>query len=160
MARFRFLPGALLLGLAVAAQDWTLGGKVGVVQRGDKMVPNAAVSAECRLGDRLSWRTDLGAQFPDASDLGQATLQVPTNLLFHPLAKRGSFDPYLGPGANYSLDPDRRSLVGANVLVGFLVSPAKAQAFGLEWRWSWPDLVHSVRGQNSLALVGRWETQF
>ena len=150
----------MLLGVAAAAENWTLGGKVGLVQRGDKIVPTAAITADCRLNDRLTWRTDLGAQFADASDLGHATIQVPTNLLFHPLARRGPFDPYLGPGLNYSLNSDRHSQVGANTLVGFLVSPAKSQAFGLEWRWSWPDLVHSTQGQNSLALVGKWETRF
>ena len=154
------LRSALLLGVAAGAQNWTLGGKVGLVQRGDKFVPSVALTADCRLNDRLTWRTDFGAQFTDASDLGHATIHVPTNLLFHPLAGRGAFDPYLGPGLNYSLDPNRNSLVGANTLVGFMISPAKSQAFGLEWRWSWLDLVHSTSGQNSLALVGRWETQF
>lgn len=154
---------AIFLGLAVAAvaQDpWKLGGRVGVRQEGTRLVPTAAITAEYQLSDRLTWRTDLEAQFRDLANTGDFALQIPTHLLWHPLGTQSIFDPYAGPGASLGLDFGQKAICGLNGVGGFTIHPRQQQAFGIEWRWSWPDLIRSTNGRWDLALTGNWEVKF
>lgn len=132
---------------------------MGVRQNGNVLVPTAAITAECLLGDRLSWRTDFEAQFRDASNTQDFALQVPTHLLWHPLGTKNGFDPYTGPGAMVGLDTRNKATAGLNGVVGFNVRPRGQQAFGIEWRWNWPDLTRNTRGRWDVALVGNWEVK-
>ena len=155
-----WLPLVLAVSGAMAQEPWKVGGRIGMRQDGSRLVPTAAITAEYQVMDRLTWRTDLEAQFRDLSNTSDFALQVPTHLLWHPLGNQALFDPYAGPGASFGMDFDRNIQLGANGLVGFTIHPRQQQAFGLEWRWSWPDLTRSTRGRWDAALTGNWEVRF
>lgn len=143
------------------AQDpWKVGGRIGVRQSGSKMVPTAAVTAEYQLGDQLTWRTDLEAQLRDLSNPGEYALQVPTHMLWHPLGTKRVFDPYAGPGASFGMDFAKNAMFGCNGVIGFTIHPSQQQAFGIEWRWSWPDLTRNLNGRWDAGLTGNWEVKF
>lgn len=153
----------ILLSISVAgfAQDpWKVGGRIGVRQDGAKMVPTAAITAECQLLDKLTWRTDFEAQFRDLSNTSEFALQVPSHLLWHPVGTRATIDPYIGPGASFGLGFDHQAMIGMNGVAGFTVHPKAQQAFGIEWRWSWPDLTRNAQGRWDAALTGNWEVKF
>ncbi len=146
--------------LVRAGDPWKVGGRVGMRQDGSKLVPTAAITAEYLLGDKLSWRTDFEAQFRDLSKMDEVAMQVPTHLLWHPVGVKAKFDPYVGPGASFGLDFERKAMLGLNGTAGFTVRPNANQAFGMEWRWSWPDLTRNVKGRWDAALTGNWELKF
>ncbi len=156
----RWLVLVLVVSGALAQEPWKVGGRVGVRQDGSRLVPTAAVTAEYQMLDRLTWRTDLEAQFRDLSNTSEFALQMPTHLLWHPLGNQAFFDPYAGPGTSFGMDFDRNVRFGVNGLAGFTIHPQQQQSFGLEWRWSWPDLTRSTRGQWDAALTGNWEVRF
>lgn len=143
-----------------AQEPWKVGGRVGMRQDGSRLVPTAAITAEYQVMDRLTWRTDLEAQFRDLTNMSDFALQVPTHLLWHPLGTQAFFDPYAGPGASFGLDFDHNAMCGVNAVGGFTVHPRQQQAFGLEGRWSWPDLTRTFKGRWDIALTGNWEVKF
>lgn len=151
---------AILPSSALRAGGWTFGGRAGATLQNGKFVPSVAATADCQISDVFSWRTDFDIRVPDANDMSRINFQVPSNVLFHPLSARKVFDPYAGPGLTLSSSSTGDLLFGMNAVGGFLIHPARQQAFGAEWRWSWPDPIHTARGQLSMALVGRWETKF
>lgn len=146
--------------VARAGDPWKVGGRVGMRQDGSKVVPTAAITAEYLLHDKLSWRTDFEAQFRDLSKMDEVAMQVPTHLLWHPAGSRAKFDPYVGPGASFGLDFDQNAMLGLNGTAGFTIRPNANQAFGMEWRWSWPDLTRNTKGRWDAALTGNWELKF
>lgn len=151
----------LALVACAAAQDpWKVGGRVGMRQEGSRLVPTAAITAEYQVMDYLTWRTDFEAQFKDLANMNDFALQVPTHLLWHPLGTRALFDPYAGPGASFGIDFDRNAMCGLNAVAGFTVRPRQQQAFGLEGRWSLPDLTRTTKGRWDVALTGNWEVRF
>ena len=151
---------AILPATALPAGGWTFGGRAGATLQNGKFVPSVAATADYQLSDIFSWRTDFDVRIPDANDMSRINFQVPTNLVLHPLSGRKTFDPYAGPGLTLSSSSTGDLLFGLNAVGGFLIHPARQQAFGVEGRWSWPDPIHTARGQLSIALVGRWETKF
>jgi hypothetical protein len=153
------LPVLVLASAGVAGNPWKIGGRVGVRQNGNILIPTAAITAEYVLSDRLTWRTDFEAEFRDASHTDDFILQVPTHLLWHPLGTKAGFDPYTGPGVSVGMDSRTKATVGLNGVVGFMVRPRGQQAFGIEWRWNWPDLTRNTRGRWDAALVGNWEVK-
>jgi len=144
----------------LAQEPWKVGGRVGMRQDGSRLVPTAAITAECQVLDRVTWRTDFEAQFRDLANTSEFALQVPTHLLWHPLGTRALFDPYAGPGASFGLDYDRNAMGGLNAVGGFTVHPRQQQSFGIEGRWSWPDLTRTANGRWDVALTGNWEVKF
>jgi hypothetical protein len=154
---FILLAGAVC---AFAQGPWKIGGRVGMRQEGSLLVPTAAITAEYQVMDRLTWRTDFEAQFKDLTNMDDFALHVPTHLLWHPLGTQAVFDPYAGPGASFGLDFDRNAMLGLNAVVGFTVRPRQQQAFGLEGRWSHPDLTRTTKGRWDVALTGNWEVRF
>ncbi|MBK9578470.1 MAG: outer membrane beta-barrel protein [Fibrobacterota bacterium] len=152
----------LCLVMAFAAlgfsKNLSIGGKVGVIKVGDKYVPTTSVTADYKLSHYISWRTDAGAQFTEGTKLSDATVQVPTNLLIHPLAK-AKFDPYIGPGGNLTMGNGVTS-IGYNGVAGFMVNPSKKQGFGLEFRYSVADYKVASKGNLEGSLLGKWETKF
>jgi len=156
----KIAPGLLAIFVTAGAQGpWQVGGRVGVRQNGNVLIPTAAITAECVLNDRLTWRTDFEAQFRDASHTDDFVVQVPTHLLWHPLGTRAGFDPYTGPGASVGWDTRSKATAGVNGVVGFNIRPRGQQAFGIEWRWNWPDLTRNTRGRWDAALTGNWEVK-
>ena len=154
---------AILLSVAVAAwaqNPWKLGGRIGMRQDGAKLVPTAAITAECQIQDHLTWRTDFEAQFRDLANTSEFALQIPSHLLWHPMGNQAKFDPYTGPGVSLGMDFDRKAMMGINGVAGFTVRPVQQQAFGIEWRWSWPDLIRGTAGRWDAALTGTWEMKF
>jgi hypothetical protein len=150
----------LILAAVVSAGNWNVGGRAGAVLQGGRFVPSVAITADYTVSDHLSWRTDFDATLVDANDLSRSTYQIPSNVLYHPVGSDAKFDPYLGPGVSLFSNGSGTFGAGANALAGFQIHPARQQAFGIEWRWGWPDLVHGTRTQLSVALVGKWETSF
>lgn len=150
----------LLLGASALsfAKNLNVGGKVGVIKVGDKYVPTTAITADYKLSNFVSWRTDLGAQFSEGTKLSDATVQLPTNLLVHPLGK-AKFDPYIGPGGNLSMS-NGKTTIGYNGVAGFMVGTGKKQGFGLEFRYSVADYKAASKGNLEGALLGKWETKF
>lgn len=152
---------ALLLSLSVAhAGKWTYGGRVGLSQNGSTVVPAAAVSAEYAINTRLSWRTDLELKFRDITRLDTFALTVPTQLLWHPLGNKATFDPYVGPGVSIALDFERKFTAGTHAVAGFSIRPRNGQVFGLEAKWGWPDVFRTDAPAWGLALTGNWNVNF
>lgn len=151
---------ALLLPGLLVADRWNVGGRIGMRQDGSKLVPTAAVTAEYLLYDRISWRTDIEAQSRDLAKSDEFALQIPTHLLLHPAGTKAKLDPYFGPGASFGMDFDGKAMVGLNGVAGFTIHPKADQAFGMEWRWGWPDLTRNTKGRWDAALTGNWEMRF
>lgn len=141
------------------SKNLSVGGKVGVVKVGDKYVPTTSITADYKLSDYISWRTDAGAQFSEGTKLSDAQIQIPTNLLIHPLGK-AKFDPYIGPGGNLTMGNGQKMTLGFNGVAGFLVSPGKKQGFGMEFRYAVADYRTSSKGNLEGSLLGKWETKF
>ncbi|MBK8801541.1 MAG: hypothetical protein IPN71_05680 [Fibrobacteres bacterium] len=139
-------------------KNLSIGGKVGVVKVGGKYVPTTSVTADYKLSNYISWRTDAGAQFSEGTKLSDATVQVPTNLLIHPLAK-SKFDPYIGPGGNLTMG-NGVTTIGYNGVAGFMVNPSRKQGFGLEFRYSVADYKAASKGNLEGSLLGKWQTSF
>ncbi len=142
----------------VFSKNLTIGGKVGVVKVGDKYVPTTSVTADYKLSNYVSWRTDAGAQFSEGTKLSDATVQIPTNLLVHPLGK-AKFDPYIGPGGNLSV-ADGKTTIGYNGVAGFMVGTGEKQGLGLEFRYAVADYRAASKGNLEGSLLGKWETKF
>lgn len=160
MREWRTIVLAALAASAAAQEPWKVGGRVGMRQGGSSLVPTAAITAEYQVLNRLTWRTDFEAQFRDLTNTSDFALQVPTHLLWHPLGAQSLFDPYAGPGASFGLDFERNAMCGLNAVGGFTVHPRQQQSFGLEARWSWPDLTRTAKGRWDVALTGNWEVRF
>lgn len=163
MTRHATVAATLALALASTASAgsrWTYGGRVGMTQNGSRFVPTAALSAEYAMGKMLSWRTDVELSFKDVSRMDSFAISVPTQLLLHPLGNDAVFDPYVGPGLSVAVNFDREVAAGAHGVVGFSVRPRKGQAFGLEGKWGWPDLVNGADPTWAMALTGNWSMKF
>lgn len=146
--------------IALAGGKWTYGGRAGVSQNGNTVVPTLALSAEYAVNKYASWRTDLEASFRSVSEMDKMALSIPTQLLLHPLGSGAVIDPYIGPGLSASMDFEQQITAGAHAVAGFSISPRKGQTFGLEGRWGWPDMLDGGESSWSMALTGNWNMTF
>ena len=144
---------------SLAGGKWSYGGRVGMNQSGNTVVPSAALSAEYTMNKYLSWRTDAELSFLNIAKMDTFALTIPTQLLLHPLGNTAIFDPYLGPSLSVSMGFDRKVAAGSQAVVGFSIHARKGQTFGLEGRWGWLDMVNGDPTW-AMALTGNWNAKF
>jgi hypothetical protein len=144
-----------------ARGTWELGGKVSVVQGSGSPRLQAVVTAEYRLMEYLSWRTDMEALFSDLSRSSTFDLTIPSNLLWYPLGHSYKIEPYTGPGLSYTYTSGANSYFGCNYLAGVRFRPEKRSTFGIECKYAVRDITRWSDSQSiAFGLTGSWEFAF
>jgi hypothetical protein len=151
----------LLAASTLCAGKWDVGGKVSVVQEGDKSRLKMVATAQYQMAVMLSWRTDLEMTFRDLGTNGEFDLSVPTNLLWYTLAHEQPLDPYIGPGAVLTRTWDGGTFFGLNALAGVNFRTVSGTTFGIEAKYTVVDITDWSRSDNfDVGMTGSWEVEF
>lgn len=166
MIRWILLLSGFLLTVSLNAAvstsgKWKVSGKVGVTGgSGSDVGLQGGILAEYAISSRLSWRTDLNFWFPDLTQMDKVRMNVPSNILWYPLGSQAAFCPYLGPGINVVVPLNTDFSAGFNGVLGAAFQLPKKPRFGIEARYTVPDVTVASKGGWELALTGSWQVEF